>query len=241
MPISLPPGYRAASEGVDPPYDYPPYRSSALHHPARPLHPLPQRLTELTGPVFGEDRVQPGDCDLRHWADGEAIGQPLVVEGRLRDSDGHPVPNSLIELWQANAGGRYRHLGSRWTAPLDPHFGGTGRALTDRQGRFRIITIKPGPYPAHLPSNSWRPAHIHFSVFGRAFTQRLITQMYFPGDPLLDQDPVFNSVPDPMVRERLLATYDHPLTGERQMSAYRFEIVVSGRGQTPFEDRADDE
>jgi protocatechuate 3,4-dioxygenase beta subunit len=227
--------YRAAAEGIDPPYDYPPYPSAALHHPTMPLHPLPQGLTELTGPVFGTKHAQSGDCDLRHWAGGEAIGQSLVVEIRVLDGDGCPVPNSLVEFWQANAGGRYRHAGDRWTAPLDPHFDGTGRVLTDEQGGFRLTTIKPGPYPAHLPTNAWRPAHIHFSVFGRAFTQRLITQMYFPDDPLLGQDPVFNSVPEPKVRERLLATYDHDLTGRRQMSAYRFDIVLSGRGRTPFE------
>jgi protocatechuate 3,4-dioxygenase beta subunit len=241
MSLSLPPGYRATAEGIDPPYDYPPYPSAALHHPTRKLHLLPQRLTELTGPVFGADLVQPADSDLRHWGGGEAIGQPLLVAGRLLDGDGRPVPHSLVEFWQANAGGRYRHLNDHWTAPLDPHFGGVGRALTDERGRFWVTTIKPGPYPAHLPSNSWRPAHIHFSVFGRAFAQRLITQMYFPDDPLLTQDPVFNSVPDPTVRGRLFATYDHALTGERQLTAYRFDIVVSGRGQTPFEDQADDD
>ena len=225
--------YRADAPGTHPPYDYPDYGSTKLRHPRRALHVLPQRLTELTGPLFGAERVREGDDDLTN--DGAAIGQRIVVHGRLLDGDGHAAPGSLIEIWQANAAGRYAHAADRWPAPLDPNFAGAGRAVTDADGRYRFTTIRPGAYPWRNHDNAWRPAHIHFSVFGQAFAQRLITQMYFPDDPLFFQDPIFNSVPDPRARARLISAYDHDATTDHWALGFRFDIVLRGREQTPFE------
>ena len=225
--------YRADPPGTHPPYDYPDYGSTKLRHPRRALHVLPQRLTELTGPLFGAERVREGDDDLTN--DGAAIGQRIVVHGRLLDGDGHAAPGSLIEVWQANAAGRYAHAADRWPAPLDPNFAGAGRAVTDADGRYRFTTIRPGAYPWRNHDNAWRPAHIHFSVFGQAFAQRLITQMYFPDDPLFFQDPIFNSVPDPRARARLISAYDHDATTDHWALGFRFDIVLRGREQTPFE------
>ena len=225
--------YRADAPGTHPPYDYPDYGSTKLRHPRRALHVLPQRLTELTGPLFGAERVREGDDDLTN--DGAAIGQRIVVHGRLLDGDGHAAPGSLIEVWQANAAGRYAHAADRWPAPLDPNFAGAGRAVTDADGRYRFTTIRPGAYPWRNHDNAWRPAHIHFSVFGQAFAQRLITQMYFPDDPLFFQDPIFNSVPDPRARARLISAYDHDATTDHWALGFRFDIVLRGREQTPFE------
>jgi protocatechuate 3,4-dioxygenase beta subunit len=208
--------YRADPPGTHPPYDYPDYGSTKLRHPTRALHVLPQRLTELTGPLFGAERVREGDDDLTN--DGAAIG-----------------PGSLIEIWQANAAGRYAHAADRWPAPLDPNFAGAGRVVTDADGRYRFTTIRPGAYPWRNHDNAWRPAHIHFSVFGQAFAQRLITQMYFPDDPLFFQDPIFNSVPDPRARARLISTYDDDATTDHWALGFRFDIVLRGREQTPFE------
>jgi protocatechuate 3,4-dioxygenase, beta subunit len=225
--------YRADPPGTHPPYDYPDYGSTKLRHPTRALHMLPQRLTELTGPAFGAEQVRAGDEDLTNG--GAAIGQRIVVHGRLLDGDGHVVPDSLIEVWQANAAGRYAHAADRWPAPLDPNFTGAGRVVTDGEGRYRFTTIRPGAYPWRNHHNAWRPAHIHFSVFGRAFTQRLVTQMYFPDDPLFFQDPIFNSVPDPQARARLISAYDHDATTDHWALGFRFDIVLRGREQTPFE------
>ncbi|HKF31752.1 MAG TPA: protocatechuate 3,4-dioxygenase subunit beta [Jatrophihabitantaceae bacterium] len=225
--------YRADPPGTHPPYDYPDYGSTKLRHPRRALHVLPQRLTELTGPLFGTERVREGDDDLTN--DGAAIGQRIVVHGRLLDGDGHAAPGSLIEVWQANAAGRYAHAADRWPAPLDPNFAGAGRVVTDADGRYRFTTIRPGAYPWRNHDNAWRPAHIHFSVFGQAFAQRLITQMYFPDDPLFFQDPIFNSVPDPRARARLISTYDDDATTDHWALGFRFDIVLRGREQTPFE------
>jgi len=225
--------YRADPPGTHPPYDYPDYGSTKLRHPRRALHVLPQRLTELTGPLFGAERVREGDDDLTN--DGAAIGQRIVVHGRLLDGDGHAAAGSLIEVWQANAAGRYAHAADRWPAPLDPNFAGAGRAVTDADGRYRFTTIRPGAYPWRNHDNAWRPAHIHFSVFGQAFAQRLITQMYFPDDPLFFQDPIFNSVPDPRARARLISAYDHDATTDHWALGFRFDIVLRGREQTPFE------
>jgi len=225
--------YRADAPGTHPPYDYPDYGSTKLRHPRRALHVLPQRLTELTGPLFGAERVREGDDDLTN--DGAAIGQRIVVHGRLLDGDGHAAAGSLIEVWQANAAGRYAHAADRWPAPLDPNFAGAGRAVTDADGRYRFTTIRPGAYPWRNHDNAWRPAHIHFSVFGQAFAQRLITQMYFPDDPLFFQDPIFNSVPDPRARARLISAYDHDATTDHWALGFRFDIVLRGREQTPFE------
>jgi protocatechuate 3,4-dioxygenase beta subunit len=213
--------------------DYPPYRSTALRHPKRPLQPLDPTRTELTGPVLGHDRVGELDHDLTRQHAGQPLGERIIVHGRVIEEDGRPVPETLIELWQANAAGRYRHVIDRHDAPLDPNFTGVGRTLTDRDGRFRFVTIKPGAYPWGNHPNAWRPAHIHFSLFGRAFTQRLVTQMYFPGDPLFAQDPIFNAVRDERARERMIAGFDLDATVPDWALAYRFDIVLRA---TPFED-----
>jgi protocatechuate 3,4-dioxygenase, beta subunit len=221
--------------------DSPAYRSTALRHPNNALHLLPQRLTEITGPLFGHNRLQPGDDDLTHWNDGEAVGQRIIVHGRVLDSDGRPVPDTLLEVWQANAGGRYRHVNDQWPAPLDPHFAGLGRCATDSDGHYAFTTIKPGAYPWRNHTNAWRPAHIHFSLFGRAFPQRLVTQMYFPDDPLFFQDPIYNAVADEDARTRMISSYDHDVTEDHWALGFRFDIVLRGREQTPFESEPDDE
>jgi protocatechuate 3,4-dioxygenase beta subunit len=240
MTLKLPPPYRPDHEGTHPPLDSPEYRSTALRHPTRDLVLLPQRLTELTGPVFGKERLAPGDDDLTQWGGGEAIGQRMVVHGQVRDGDGRPIPHTLIELWQANAGGRYNHVVDNWPAPLDPHFAGVGRVASDADGHYRFTTIRPGAYPWKNHLNAWRPAHIHFSLFGRSFTQRLVTQMYFPDDPLFGQDPIFNSIPDPRARERLLAGFDLSETVPEWALAFRWDIVLGGRDATPVEGEDDD-
>jgi protocatechuate 3,4-dioxygenase, beta subunit len=227
--------------GSQPDNDTPAYRSTALRHPSRPLRLLPQRMTELTGPLFGAERVQPGDADLTRRSGGEAVGQRIIVHGRVLDAHGRPVPDTLLEVWQANAGGRYRHPVDQWAAPLDPHFDGLGRCATDADGRYSFTTVKPGAYPWKNHHNAWRPAHIHFSLFGRAFTQRLVTQMYFPDDPLFDQDPIFNSVPDEQARARMVSAYDHHATTEHWALGFRFDIVLRGREATPFESEPDDD
>ena len=232
------PRYESAA-GVHPPLDSPGYRSSTLRHPGQPLIPLPQRLTEITGPLFGAERVMPGDADLTAGHPGEPLGERIIVSGRVLDSGGRPVPDTLIEVWQANAAGRYHHAVDDHPAPLDPNFSGGGRCVTDSLGRYRFVTIKPGPYPWRNHHNAWRPAHIHFSLFGRAFTQRLITQMYFPGDPLFPYDPIFNSVPDPAARERLISTFSMELTEPDWALAYTWDIVLRGRTATVFENGGD--
>ncbi|MDQ2749661.1 MAG: protocatechuate 3,4-dioxygenase subunit beta [Actinomycetota bacterium] len=237
----MPPGYRADPEGAQPPLDFEGYRSTASRHPGKPLHLLPHRLTEVTGPVFGAERVGPGDDDLTHHNGGEAVGQRILVHGRLLDSDGRAIPGQLLEVWQANAGGRYAHVNDQWPAPLDPHFSGFGRTVTDDDGHYRFTTIKPGAYPWQNHHNAWRPAHIHFSVFGVAFTQRLVTQMYFPEDPLFFQDPIFNSVPDPAARKRMISAYDHEVTIDQWALGFQFNIVLRGRDATPFESEPDDD
>jgi protocatechuate 3,4-dioxygenase, beta subunit len=229
------PNYPPDAPGTHPPHDSPDYRSTALRHPSRPLRLMPQRLTEVTGPLFGHERVQPGDDDLTQCDGGEAVGQRIVVHGRVLDSDGRPVPDTLLEVWQANAGGRYRHQADQWPAPLDPHFAGLGRTATDADGHYRFTTVKPGAYPWRNHLNAWRPAHIHFSLFGRAFTQRLVTQMYFPDDPLFFQDPIYNSIPDPAARLRMVSAYDHEVTTDHWALGFRFDIVLRGGDQTPFE------
>ena len=225
--------------GVHPELASPDYRSTGLRAPKQPLVLLPHLLTEQTGPLFGADRVLAGDGDLTTWAGGEAIGQRIVVHGRVLDTGGRPVPDTLVEVWQANAAGRYRHVRDTWPAPLDPHFDGLGRVVTDSRGRYRFTTVKPGAYPWGNHHNAWRPAHIHFSLFGRAFTQRLVTQMYFPDDPLFALDPIFCSVPE-AARPRLISAYDHATTSPEWALAFRFDVVLRGREQTPFEEPHDD-
>jgi protocatechuate 3,4-dioxygenase beta subunit len=239
--VHLPPGYRRDPVGTHPAHDTPAYGGTALRHPSKPLRLLPNRLTEVNGPVFGPERTAEADNDLTHANGGEAVGQRIIVHGRLLDGDGRAVTNSLIEIWQANAGGRYAHTGDQWPSPLDPHFTGLGRVVTDDHGYYKFTTIKPGAYPWKNHRNAWRPAHIHFSVFGEAFTQRLVTQMYFPDDPLFFQDPIFNSVPDAQARNRLISAYDHDATVEEWALGFRFDIVLRGREQTPFESEPDDD
>ncbi|GID91737.1 protocatechuate 3,4-dioxygenase subunit beta [Amorphoplanes digitatis] len=217
-----------------PPLLSPGYGSTLLRAPRQEPILLPHPLADLTGPALGEGPVAAADADLTAGPDGEAQGQRIVVHGQVRDADGRPVRDTLLEVWQANAAGRYRHRWDRHDAPLDPHFTGVGRALTDAQGRYRFVTVKPGAYPWGNHANAWRPAHIHFSVFGRAFTQRLVTQMYFPDDPLFAYDPIYNSVPE-FARDRLVAGFDLSATVESWALGYRFDIVLAGTGATPME------
>ncbi len=225
--------------GVHPPLDSPEYRSSQLRAPLRSPVPMPQGLTEVTGPLLGAERVTAADADLTTRHAGEPIGERIIVTGRVLDSDGRPVPDSLVEIWQANAAGRYNHHVDDHPAPIDPNFDGGGRCVTDSQGRYKFITIKPGPYPWGNHPNAWRPAHIHFSLFGRAFSQRLVTQMYFPGDPLFAQDPIFNSVRDPEARERMISRFSLDLTVPDWAVGFEWDIVLRGRGATVFETRED--
>jgi protocatechuate 3,4-dioxygenase, beta subunit len=229
-----PAGYRRAAAGVHPPLAWPAYRSTLLRAPGRPLVPLPHTLTELTGPVFGDDRVRTADADLTRQHDGEPLGERIVVAGRVLDENGRAVPDTLVEMWQANAAGRYRHAVDQHDAPLDPNFSGGGRCLTDAQGWYRFTTVKPGAYPWRNGHNAWRPAHIHFSLFGRVFVQRLVTQMYFPGDPLLAQDAMLTAVPE-TARDRLVAALDLGQTVPGWALAYRFDIVLRGPAAVPFE------
>ncbi|HLH46734.1 MAG TPA: protocatechuate 3,4-dioxygenase subunit beta [Acidimicrobiales bacterium] len=218
---------------TDPPYDWAPYRSSALRAPAQPLQPLVLGPTERTGPVLGTGAVQPGDRDLTRQHAGEPIGERINVSGRLLDDAGRPVRRQLVEMWQANAAGRYAHEVDRHPAPLDPNFTGTGRCLTDEEGRWSFVTIKPGAYPWGNHTNAWRPAHLHFSVFGAAFTERLVTQMYFPRDPFLAHDPIYRGVRDEAGRRRLLSCLDWETTEDSWAVGYHFDIVVGGRLATP--------
>lgn len=235
MTIPHPAGYRPAPPGTHPPLDSAAYGSTRLRAPSQPLVVLRDRLTEVTGPLLTGE-IGPSDHDLTLQHAGEALGQRIVVFGRVLDSDGRAVPSTLVEIWQANAAGRYAHAGDNWPAPLDPNFSGGGRVVTDSAGNYSFTTIKPGAYPWKNHHNAWRPAHIHLSLFGRAFTQRLVTQMYFPDDPLFAQDPIFNSVPDEAARRRMISTFDLDATRPDWALAYRFDIVLRGREQTPFEE-----
>ena len=227
---------KLAAEAVwdepQPRLNYPPYRSSLLRHPAKGLHQVDPETIELVAPVFGDRDVHPFEADLTIQHRGEPIGERIVVAGRVVDGAGRPVAGQLVEIWQANAAGRYIHQRDQHPAPLDPNFTGAGRCLTGADGTYRFTTIKPGPYPWRNHHNAWRPAHIHFSLFGTAFTERLVTQMYFPGDPLFPYDPIFNSVLDPDARARMIATYDHDLTAPEISTGYRWDVVL---GSTPVE------
>lgn len=229
--------YRPANED-DPHSDYAGYKSTALRAPKRPLVPIPQTLSEITGPVYGHEMIRPTDHDLTRQHAGEAIGERIIVAGRVLDEDGRPVPNTLVEIWQANAAGRYVHVLDQHPAPLDPNFTGAGRVVTDEEGRYRFLSVKPGPYPWRNHHNAWRPAHIHFSLFGPSFLTRLVTQMYFPGDPFFPYDPIFQSVTDEKARERMISRFDLDLTEPEWATGYRFDIVLRGRQATPMEDHA---
>lgn len=216
--------------------DYPPYRSSLLRHPTKDLHHADPEGVELWSPAFGHRDVDPLEADLTIQHGGNPIGERVVVTGRVLDGDGRPVRGQLVEVWQANSAGRYIHKRDQHPAPVDPNFSGVGRCLTDQGGWYRFTTIRPGPYPWKNHHNAWRPAHIHFSVFGREFTQRLVTQMYFPGDPLLGLDPILQSIVDRNARELLVAAYDHDLTSHEWSTGYRWDIVLTGGHRTPVED-----
>jgi protocatechuate 3,4-dioxygenase beta subunit len=228
------------SFGGDVQVDYPGYRSTRWRAPRRPLVSLPEDQHDLRGPVFGEDAIGEGDDDLTRQHGGEPLGERIVVSGRVLDTDGRPIRGALVEVWQANAAGRYRHDVDRHPAPLDPNFSGAGRCLTDDGGRYRFVTIKPGAYPWGNHENAWRPAHIHFSLFGRLFAERLVTQMYFPGDPLFPYDPIFNAVRDPKARELLVARFDLATTTPEWSLGFQWDIVLGrgGAGTTPFEEDA---
>ena len=228
--------YRPESTGTTPPVPYSPYISNVTRSPAKPLVDMPQTVSETTGPQFGRDRLWKKSSDLGNQFKGEAIGERILVWGKVRDDLGRPVPNTLIEVWQANAAGRYRHPGETYDAPLDPNFSGRGAVMSDDDGIYKFRSIKPGAYPWKNNWNAWRPSHIHFSVFGPAFATRLITQMYFPGDPLLEFDAIFNCVPDELARQRLVALIDWDNSEDYYALAYRFDIVLRGREETPWED-----
>ncbi len=237
-PTKLPPGlaqYRRQYWDTQPEYRFDPYTSTQLRSPDQPLVTLPQTLSEVTGPLFGAEFVRNGDSDLTAGHAGEPIGERILVSGRVLDENGRPVRNALIEVWQANAAGRYVHKRDQHDAPLDPNFTGEGRAVTDDQGRYQFKTIKPGAYPWRNHHNAWRPQHIHFSLFGNAYATRLVTQMYFPGDPLLAFDPIYNCVPDEKARARLVAAFDWETTMPEYALGYRFDIVLRGRDATPME------
>jgi protocatechuate 3,4-dioxygenase beta subunit len=220
------------SFGTEVQVDYPGYRSTRWRAPDRPLVTMPEELHSLDGPVFGEDALRESDDDLTRQHDGEPLGERIIVTGRVVDVDGRPIRGALVEVWQANAAGRYRHVVDQHPAPLDPNFSGAGRCLTDDDGEYRFVTVKPGSYPWGNHENAWRPAHIHFSVFGRAFTQRLVTQMYFRGDPLFSYDPIFNSVRDPRSRELLIAELDIATTKPEWALAFRWDIVLGRAART---------
>ena len=226
-------GYRRDDAQVDPPYLSPDYVATRTRAPKRPLLVLPHTLSEVTGPMYGHERVGELDHDLTRQHDGEPLGERIILHGRVLDGDRRPVRNTLIELWQANAAGRYAHEVDDHPAPLDPNFKGAGRAVTDDEGRYRFITVKPGAYPWRNHENAWRAAHIHLSLFGTAFATRLITQMYFPGDPLFFQDPIYNAVRDPRDRERMISSFDLSETVPEWALAFSFDIVLRGREVTP--------
>jgi protocatechuate 3,4-dioxygenase beta subunit len=224
---------RPTPAGTHPSYLYPDYKSTPARAPRQPPVALEQGAAELSVAHFPRSMLKPNDADLTRQSTGEPLGERIVVSGRLIDEDGEPVRNSLIEVWQCNSAGRYFHAKDQHDAPLDPHFQGFGKMLTDDDGNYRFVTIKPAPYPWKNHFNAWRPAHIHFSLFGNAYAQRLITQMYFPGDPLLPLDPIYNSIPA-QARGRLLSQFDLDLTVEGIALGYRFDVVLRGRGATPF-------
>jgi protocatechuate 3,4-dioxygenase beta subunit len=230
--------YRPRDWKSHPPYRFEGYASSMKRAPLKRLVPIRQTLSEITGPLFGHEAVQPGDDDLTRNADngGEAIGERLIIVGRVLDEDERPVPNTLIEIWQANSAGRYQHESDQHNAPLDPNFIGAGRCMTNDNGEYRFLTIRPGAYPWLNHPNAWRPAHIHLSLFGPSFVTRLVTQFFFPGDPLIPLDPILNSIPTKGGRQRLIASYAHDVTEPEWALGYRFDIVLRGRQQTPFEE-----
>lgn len=231
--------YRPRDRSIHPAACAPEYKTSVVRSPRKPLVAIQPSLSELTGPIFGHDLLDPLDDDLilNGRVDRDPIGERIIVHGQVLDENGRPVPNALLEIWQANAGGRYRHVNDDYVAALDPNFIGYGRCLTDEEGWYRFRTIKPGPYPWRNRPDDWRPAHIHLSIFGHAFVTRLITQMYFQGDPLLPLCPIYNAIPDAGARERLVAPLDMSASLALDTLGYRFDIVLRGRKQTPLENK----
>jgi protocatechuate 3,4-dioxygenase beta subunit len=227
--------YRRHEASSQPTSLYEPYRATIRRAPAKPLILLPHTLSEVTGPVYGHSDIAETDNDLTRQHAGEPLGERIIVIGRVLDDRARPVANTLLEIWQANAAGRYLHQKDDHPAPLDPNFTGAGRTLTDANGCYRFVTIKPGAYPWKNHNNAWRPAHIHFSLFGPAFATRLVTQMYFPGDPLFPFDPIFQSIPEEKARERLVSRFDLEVTQPEWALGFRFDIVLRGREATPFE------
>lgn len=227
--------YRRHDPASQPASLHEPYGSSVLRAPRQPLVFLPHTLSETTGPVYGHRAIGETENDLTHQHAGEPLGERIIVTGRVLDDNGNPVRRTLVEIWQANAAGRYKHHLDNHPAPIDPNFTGAGRTLTDDNGVYRFVTVKPGAYPWKNHSNAWRPAHIHFSLFGPAIATRLVTQMYFPGDPLFQFDPIFQSIPDERARQRLIAAFDLNTTKPEWALGYQFNIVLRGREATPFE------
>ena len=227
--------YRRYHPGTQPEFLHAPYVSSQKRAPTQRLVHLPHTISEITGPVFSSDLIDVKAFDLTKQHSAEPLGERIVVSGRVIDEDGKPLPHTLVEIWQANAAGRYLHKNDQHNAPLDPNFTGEGRTFTDEDGRYRFITVRPGAYPWKNHFNAWRPQHIHFSLFGPAFATRLITQMYFPGDPLLEFDPIFHSVPDDAARRRMISSFDWLSTEPGQSLGFRFDIVLRGRDATPME------
>jgi protocatechuate 3,4-dioxygenase beta subunit len=229
--------YPRPETGDQPTLLHPAYVSSVKRAPKQPLILIPHTLSELTGPLYGHNPIGGTDNDLTVQHSGDPLGERIIVAGRVLDEDGRPVPNTLIELWQANAAGRYRHAVDNHPAPLDPNFTGAGRTVTDKQGNYRFTTIKPGAYPWRNHPNAWRPAHIHFSLFGPCFITRLVTQMYFPNDPLMPFDPISQSIPNQRARQRLISKFDLSITQPEWALGYRFDFVLRGRDATPFEEK----
>jgi protocatechuate 3,4-dioxygenase, beta subunit len=229
------PEYQREEAGAQPPALHAPYASTVKRAPQRQPVRIPHSLSEVTGPLWDRGMLRPSDDDLTRQHKAAPIGERIIVTGRVLDEDGRPVPGTLIEIWQANACGRYIHPRDQHDAPLDPNFTGTGRVMTDEDGRYRFVSIKPGAYPWRNHPNAWRPAHIHFSLFGPAFVTRLVTQMYFPGDPLIPLDPILNGVRDPAARPRLVSSFDLEHTVPEWALGYRFDIVLRGRAATPME------
>lgn len=235
MPDPIP--YRRPDPATQPPYDAPEYGSTHKRHPKQALVRVPHTLTETSAPRFAPAWYEPHD-DISKHEGKEAMGERIIVAGRVLDEDGRPVRGAMVEVWQANAAGRYHHARDQHDAPLDPNFLGRGRVFTDENGSYRFTTIRPGAYPWRNHRNAWRPVHIHFGLHGAGFAQRLITQMYFPGDPLLALDPIFNSTADEAARNRLIAKFDLEVTQPEWALGYRFDIVLRGHGATPFENQA---
>jgi protocatechuate 3,4-dioxygenase beta subunit len=222
-------------QGTQPPTLYPDYGSTVKRSPKRAPVRFEHTLSEVTGPGFTDGWAGLAMTDLTRQHKGEPIGERIIVAGRVLDENARPVPGTLVELWQCNAAGRYHHPVDQHDAPLDPNFTGVGQAVTDEDGNYRFLTIKPGAYPWRNTPNAWRPAHLHFGVFGTGFVTRVVTQMYFPGDPLLALDPIFQSTADTAARERLISRYDPNLSEAEWALGYRFDLVLRGREATPVD------